>query len=147
MANGDFQKVGNDLEGTLDKFFRQAPALPKGGRDVLVAIAPWIALIFGILGVFAGLALVGVSPLGMFGGVNMAVGALVSGVLAIVGSVLMIMAFPGLRAHAMKGWMLLFWSEVVSVLSNVLNLNLLGAVVGGLIGFYLLYQIKSYYKK
>lgn len=147
MANGDFQKVGNDLEGTLDRFFKQAPMLPKGGRDVLVAIAPWIALIFGILGVLAGLALVGVSPLGLFGGVNTAVSALVSGVLAIIASVLMIMGFPGLRAHTMKGWMLLFWSEVVSVLSQVLNLQLVGAVIGALIGFYLLYQIKSYYKK
>lgn len=146
MAKGDFQKVGNDLEGSLDKFFRQAPQLPKGGRDVLVAIAPWIALIFGILGIVGGLALVGVSPLGIFGGIHFATSAFLTGVLAIVSSVLMVMAFPGLRAHSRKAWMLLFWSEVISVVSNVVNLQLVGAVVGGLIGFYLLYQIKSYYK-
>lgn len=146
MANKDIDKVGKDMVVTLEDFFKKAPQLPKGGRDVIVTITPWIALIFGILGVIAGVGLVGVSPLGLFGGTSVAFGALISGVLAIISSVLMLMAFPKLQKHLYGGWMLLFWSEVVNVVSQVINLNLLGAVIGGLIGFYLLFQIKSYYK-
>lgn len=146
MVNKDLDKAGKDLVVTLEDFFKKAPQLPTSARDVLVAITPWIALIFGILGVIAGLGLVGVSPLGLFGGVNVAVGALASGVLAILSSVLMLMAFPKLQKHVYGGWMLLFWSEVVNIVANLVTFNLVGALIGGLIGFYLLFQIKSYYK-
>lgn len=145
----DTNKTGNDIIKTLEDFFKKAPSLPKSAQDVLFKVTPWFAIIFGVLGVLAGLAAVGVSPVAVFGGVGAGGMVLISGVLAIVTSVMMILAFPKLRKSQMAGWNLLFWSQAISVLSSVLagGLNgIVGTVIGALIGFYILFQIKSYYK-
>lgn len=145
----DTNKTGNDIIKTLEDFFKKAPSLPTSARDVLYKITPWFAIIFGVLGVLAGLAAVGVSPIAVFGGVSAGGAVLISGILAIITSVMMILAFPKLRRSQMAGWKLLFWSQAISVLSSVLagGLNgIVGTVIGALIGFYILFQIKSYYK-
>ena len=139
------KKQGKDLISALDEVFQKLPRLPKSATDVLVNIAPWLALVFGILGVIGGLSAIGISPLALFGGVNASFVVLATGVAAIVSSVLMLMAFPKLKKRAYKGWELLFWSEVISAISAVLSISV-GSVFGVLIGFYLLFQIKSYYK-
>jgi len=137
------EKKATDLIATLDTFFKQAPKLPSSATDVLVKIAPWLSLIFGILGVIGGLSLLGLSPLAMLSGFHANV--LITGVVSIVASVLMLMAYAKLVKREYKGWELLFWSEVVSAVSAVVALSV-GSVLGVLIGFYLLFQIKSYYK-
>lgn len=127
----------------MEEWFAKLPSLPVNVKDVLVKIAPWLALVFGILGVLGSLAATGIltalSPLTATGGI-------VGAVLALVGSVLMLMAYPGLRDRKMAGWRRSFYSQLVSVVSSVVALNLFGAIVGALIGFYLLFQIKSHYK-
>lgn len=136
---------------TMETWFSKLPTLPANVREVLVKIAPWVALIFGILGIVASIAATGVlavlSPMvALGGGLGVAAGGVIGGLLALVGSVLMVMAYPGLRDHKMAGWRWSFWSETVSVVASLIALNLVGAVVGGLIGYYILFQIKSYYK-
>ena len=139
------KKQSKDLIGALEDVFGKLPKLPSGVNDVLVNIAPWLALVFGILGVIGGLSAIGISPLALFGGVNAGFTVLATGVAAIVSSVLMLMAFPKLKKRVYKGWELLFWSEVVSTVSAVLSITV-GSIIGVLIGFYLLFQIKRYYK-
>jgi predicted membrane-bound spermidine synthase len=46
----------------------------------------------------------------------------------------------------MSGWTLLFYAEAVSVIGSLLSLNILGALVFGLIWFYVLFQIRPLYK-
>lgn len=147
MAESSFNE--KQIVSSMEDFFKKFPQLPANIREVLVQIAPWIALIFGILGVVAGLGAIGVSPVAVMGGVGNSMFLLVSGVLTIVSSVLMLMAFPKLQKHQYAGWRFLFWSEVVSVVASLLGItaaSIIGAVIGALIGFYLLFQIKSYYK-
>lgn len=136
---------------TLEEWFAKLPPLPKGATDVIVKIAPWLALIFGVLGVLGSLAATGIlavlSPfLVLGGGLGVATGGVIGAILALVSSVLMLMAFPGLRDRKIAGWKYSFWSEAISVVSSVVALNLVGAVVGALIGFYILFAIKSYYR-
>lgn len=136
---------------TMEQWFAKLPQLPANVREVLVKIAPWLALVFGVLGVLASLAATGLmaalSPFMVLGGgVGAATGGVVGAILALVGSVLMLMAFPGLRDRKMAGWKWSFYSQAVSVVASVVALNLVGAVISALIGFYLLFQIKSYYK-
>ena len=138
-------ETGNELVKSLDKLFKKAPHLPANARDVLVTIAPWLALIFGILGIIAGVSAIGLSPMALFGGVDAGMFVLISGVLTIVSSVLMLMAYPKLAKRHYSGWMLLFWSELVSVIPAVFALSV-GSVLGILIGFYLLFEIKGHYK-
>jgi len=143
----------NTMQGWMDKmedWFLKLPSLPKSATDVLVRITPWIALIFGILGVLGSLAGLGIltalSPFVMMGnGIGGTATSLLTAVLSLVSSALLLAAFPGTKAHKMQGWKMLFWSEVVSTISSVLLISLTG-VIGAFIGFYLLYQIKRYYK-
>ena len=44
-------KALEGLEGSLNEVFgKNAPALPKGFKDFLVKIAPWLSLIGGLFG-------------------------------------------------------------------------------------------------
>jgi len=143
----------NTMQGWMDKmedWFLKLPSLPKSATDVLVRITPWIALIFGILGILGSLAGLGIltalSPFVMMGnGIGGTATSLLTAVLSLVSSALLLAAFPGTKAHKMQGWKMLFWSEVVSTISSILLISLTG-VIGAFIGFYLLYQIKNYYK-
>jgi hypothetical protein len=147
----DLQKTGNDLVKTLEEVFMKAPHLPANIREILVKITPWFALIFGVLGVLGSLAalllVLGLTPLVMLGGgVQSGISATIATVLGLVMSVLTVMAFPKLQKMQYSGWMLLFWSELISAVSAVLTVSV-GAVLGVVIGFYLLFEIKGHYKK
>lgn len=139
-------KSKNDLIDMMEVWFKKAPALPANAKDTLVKITPWIALIFGILGILAGLGAVGVSPVVVFGGVRNSMIVLLSGILTIVSSVMMLMAYPKTKALKLSGWTLLFWSSVVSLIGSLIIGSIVSAIIWGLIEFYLLFQIKSYYK-
>lgn len=138
------------LIDTVGEWFNKLPVLPKGGRDVIVKITPWLALIFGILGVLGGISALGIltvfSPLSVVGGGVQAVGTgILSALLGLVSSALLLVAFPGTRKNKLSGWNFLFYSETVSLLSSVLAISLFG-ILFSLVGFYLIFQIKSYYK-
>lgn len=140
----------NDYMEMMEEWFMKLPALPKNGKEGLVSVTPWVALVFGILGILASLAGLGLltafSPLiALSSGLAGAAGSVVGAVLGLVSSVLLLAAFLGTKAHKMQGWNMLFWSEAVSVVAAVLAFSL-GGVLVSLIAFYLLFQIKSYYK-
>lgn len=144
------KKSGQDLINMMQEWFDKLPALPKNVNEVIVKITPWIAIIFGVLGILSSIALFGVTTisapfLAMGGQASTVGGGMITAILALISSVLMVAAFPGLRKNKMGGWTLLFYAEVVSVVSSVVMLSV-GGLVGNLIGFYLLFQIKSFYK-
>lgn len=152
MATKEDKKLNvNELMSTMEGWFAKLPELPVSARDIIVKIAPWFALIFGILGVLGSIAATGfltvLSPVvALGGGLGVAAGGIVAALGGIVSSVLMILAFPGLKANKTAGWKYSFYSQAVSVIAAVLSFNLVGAVISALVGFYLLFQIKSYYK-
>ena len=134
----------------MEEWFAKLPAIPTNGRQAIVGITPWLALIFGVLGVAGGLAGLGLltafSPfMALSNGFGGAAGSLVSAALSLAAAVLLLVAFPGTKAHKMQGWKMLFWSEAVSVLASIVIFSVSG-VLFSLVGFYLLFQIKSYYK-
>ncbi|MBW7944122.1 hypothetical protein H3C70_01880 [Patescibacteria group bacterium] len=134
--------------------FKGLPHLPTAIIDILVKIAPWLALLGGVLGLLAG-PLIGVlgsigsiltlSPYFMFI-------TIVTTVVTLVSSILLLMAFSPLRKRAMRGWVFLFWSQMLSAVDIVLSLlqGQTGSIVGGLIGFaiglYILFEIRASYK-
>ena len=128
----------NDIIGMLERFFAKAPHMSKNARDTLVKIAPWIAVIFGILGILGGLA--------GLGALTTAASGFIVYLFWLAYSVLLLAAFPGLKAKKANGWKLLFWSEAVSVIGSIVELQFFSAVIVALIGFYLLFEVKSYYK-
>ena len=144
------EKKGTNIVGMMEEWFSKLPSLPKNWQEVIVKITPWLALIFGVLGVLVSLVGVGLltvlAPFVLMGGgLGRASGGVIGAVLALVSSALLLAAFPGTKKRQMGGWNLLFYSEVVSLISALVAVSLSG-VVGSAIGFYILFQIKSYYK-
>lgn len=137
----------------MEDFFKKAPALPANAREGLVKITPWLALIFGVLGILGALGGIGLltvfSPLAVFSGAD-GVASYGGGVIAawiwLASSALLLAAYPGTKARKYSGWNLLFWYEVLNVVGSLVAGSFVSAIIGGLIGFYLLFQIKSYYK-
>lgn len=144
----------NQLVDTLESYYSKLPSLPVGAREFLVSIAPWLALVFGVLTVvFSALGLLGgavLSPFAAASGVGgLTVLLMVAAVLGLAEGVLMVAAYPGLKRKVAKGWMLLFWVEALQLVGAVLTLNInsvIWGVLGVAIGLYFLFQIKSYYK-
>lgn len=134
----------------LEDLFAKAPALPASGREIIVSIAPWIALVFGVLLVLASVGGLGVftalAPFAVYAGVGNATFLVVASLLGIVQGAVMVLAFSPLKSRKLTGWNLWFWVEVLSVVSSVVSFNFVGAVISALIGFYLLFQVRSYYK-
>lgn len=138
----------------LDENFAKLPSLPKGVTDFIVSINPWLSLVFGILSVLAGIAgfglLTALSPVAAVAGAGgYAVAGIVASVILLAEGVLMLLAFGPLKRKDVKGWNLMFWVLVLSVLSSVVSLRVFGivqALIGALIGYYFLYQVKPHYK-
>jgi hypothetical protein len=144
----------NSLEAMLAPFFAKFPHLPENGRQAVVNVSPWIALIFGALGI---LSLLGVGGLGFgaltmmgYGGFGLSI--LIHLAITLLSSVLLLMAYPGLKAKTKAGWNRAFYSEVVGVVGGVVGIafwgagGIVGVVISALIGFWLLFEIHSYYK-
>src|ERR1700686_4279727 len=95
----------NDIIGTMAEWFAKAPQLPKNWQDTLARIAPILSLIFGILGIIVAIGGLGVltatSPLAFLGGAQTVSSygtGFISTLIYLVGSVLLLAAYPGLKA-------------------------------------------------
>jgi len=141
------------LAKPLADLYAKAPALPDNIREVLVKIAPWLSLIFGVLTVLTGIAALGLftafSPFAAaYGGLGYSAFTMVYAVIVIVEGVVMVIAFSPLKARKVRGWNLLFWTEILAIISSVVTLNVgsvVGALIGAAIAFYILFQMRSYY--
>lgn len=141
-----------ELEKTLEPYFTsKAPfQIPKDIKELLVKLAPYLVIIFVVLSLPAIFALFGLSALltPFMMGVSYTMGPLwwVSTALIAVSVVLEALAIPGLFARTMQGWRYVFYAQLVSILASVLQMNLIGAIISALIGFYILFQVKEMYK-
>jgi hypothetical protein len=139
---------------TLDESFAKLPALPKKWTDLIVNYAPWLALIGGVILIFGAVSLIGLgsflSPFAMMAGSGFFVITWVlAAVLLLVGGVLEFLAFKPLKARSVKGWNFMFYALLLNALGSVVRLSVsevVMAVISFLIGYYFLYQVKSYYK-
>ena len=140
------------VEAWLDVYMvSKAPfQIPMGGKEIFVKIAPYLIIIFVLLALPALLALLGVTavfaPMAAVGGNMWGILSIISIVTSVVALVLEVMAVPGLFKRTRASWNLLFYATLVSFVGGVLSMNPIGAVVGGIIGWYILFQIKELYK-
>lgn len=144
----------NGLEAMLAPIFEKFPHLSEKNREGVVKISPWIALIFGILGIVGllGVGGMGLGALSMMGYGGYGLPMLIHLAIALLSSALLLMSYPGLKAMTKAGWNLAFYSEVVSVAGGVVGIamwggsDIVGVVIGALIGFWILFEIRSHYK-
>jgi hypothetical protein len=145
----DVNRAPKDMIGFLDFYLvRKAPfQLPDQIKEMLVRFGPWIALVLLILSLPVLLFALGIGTLLLpFAGVAYATGFGYLTILVVVEIGLLVAALPGLFARKMSGWNLLFYSQVVSILSSLLHGWILNALIGGLISMYILFQVRSLYR-
>jgi hypothetical protein len=144
----------DQLEVTLNEYFaKKAPQLPKKIKDIFVKIAPYIAIVSVIITVPSLLLILGLggvdTVLAPMGGVQ-SMSALptmwLSIVLLIPVVILEILAIPGLFGRKMVGWKYMYWAIIISIISNIVQFNIIGAIITFIVNFYILFQIRSYYK-
>lgn len=161
----------SQLEKSLEGVFKSAPKLPESGKKTLVEWFPWLALIFGVLQLLAAYWLWKLTR--VVDVVNDLVNSLsryytdtsvglsssdktliyIGVVVLVIDAVIFLMAYPGLKARAKRGWDMLFLGAVINVAYSVLAIFINGRGIGsfllGLLGsvvtFWLLFQIRSSY--
>jgi hypothetical protein len=141
----------NQLDGYAEQLRVKLPVAPPGLLDGYMKVAPWIAIIFGVLAFLGSLALMGLgailSPFLLFGGAEgvSAGGALflalivglISAALEVVGGYLM------LQRRA-TGWWVLALGLAVSFLTNLIHGTILVLIVVALVAYVHL-QVKPNY--
>ncbi len=162
------KKIEEKLNEALVK---NAPVkLPNNAKKSLVQWFPWIAVILGVLQLWAVLSLWRLGHLANDlinyansisaaygqGQVSVELGLfywLSLGLLAVTG-VLMVAAFPGLKAKEKRGWNMLFYASLINFFYGIARLftdvgagfaSLVWAAVGTVIGLYFLFQVREYY--
>ena len=136
-----------DLIGFLDFYLVQkAPfQLPLNVKEAIVKFGPWIAVVLIVLSLPFLLLALGLSAV-----LAPVVGAQAHGIgvawiVLLVQVGLAVAALPGLFARKMSGWRLAFYSRLVAILTSLLLGSIVGALLGGLISLYVLFQIRTLY--
>jgi hypothetical protein len=142
------EQAPRDLIGFLDFYLvKKAPfQIPGEIREFLVKFGPWIALVLLIISLPALLVMLGIGTALMpFGGVGYAAGFTYLSVMLLAQLVLQGLALPGLFARKMSAWKLIFYAQLIGIAFSLLSGSILGALIGGLIGLYILFQIRPLY--
>ncbi len=145
----DTNAAPKDLMGFLDFYLvKKAPfQLPDGAKEWIVKWGPWITVVLLILSLPAVLFVLGIGTILLpFGGYGYARGFSLAVLALIVQVGLMVAALPGLFARKMSAWTLMFYSQLVGVAYSLLSGSIVSGLVGGLIGLYILFQIRPLYR-
>lgn len=138
----------DQLDKILTEYLvKKAPALPKSVKNFLVSVAPYFALLGAILGIPALLAVFGLgavmTPFAFVAGARTGIFWLywlTGGVQVVLGA----LAIKPLFARRAHGWRLMYYSQLLSLVSLIRSLNV-GSLVMTILSFYILYQVKASY--
>ncbi len=152
--NNEWMKYVEQIETSLEEIFgKKAPEMPKKAKEVIVEISPYLVVLMLLLSLPGILALFGIGTymtswmhMGYgFGNIfrfNVLINLVVSGVVV----VMTLMAVPGMFKKEKRAWKLMFWLSLVSAVGALLRLDLGSLIIGSALSWYVLFQIKSYYK-
>lgn len=152
-----------DIKGDISQFeafleeylVKKAPfAIPAGGKEFIVKVAPYLIIIFAIIAIPGILLALGLSSvLAPFAMVGYAFGhgfgflSLISLVISIVVVVMELIAVPGLFKRTKGGWKLVFYASIVSLIGSIISITgIVTGIIGSIIGWYILFQVKELYK-
>ncbi|MDQ5962557.1 MAG: hypothetical protein QG653_364 [Patescibacteria group bacterium] len=140
----------HDLIKKLEDFFAKAPHLPNDIREIIVKIAPYLAIIGIVFSVLALPALFSIFTIGapammMAGGGGFGGMILLTGLFAVANMVLLILAFPGLQKRQASGWNYVFYSVLLGAVQSILAFNLVGLIVFTTLSLYILFEVKHFY--
>lgn len=164
------------IEEQLDKLFNKSlPALPSNAKKFIVSVAPWVALVGGLLSLYSTYALwQWAHTLSVINNYTNAFNSLYSAygygykapntnqmsivlwiamVVMLIEGVIYLLAFPGLHKQNKSGWNFLFYGLIVNVVYGIVMIftsyggigSFIAYLIGSAIGAYFLFQIRSLY--
>ncbi len=142
------------LESWLSPMFSTLPHLPQNARQTISSIAPWFALIFGViglLGIVSTGAIASILSFSFFGNGLMQLSWTISILAAIFAAVFQILAYQPLTKKQKKGWNYLFYGTVLTAVAALVELifgygsGAAQTIIGSFIGLWLLFEIRSSY--
>jgi hypothetical protein len=146
----------SQLEDTLEVYLvKKAPfSIPENWKELIVQFAPYLTILGIVVSVPAVFAVLGlgalVSPFTAFLGPRYALSYSFNYILSMVALVVVIvlaaMAVPGLFKRQEKAWRFLFYASLVNVVSGFFGGDWVGMIIGTLISWYVLFQVREYYK-
>ena len=147
----DFKSYLVTLEDTLNLYLvKKAPSIPSNIKDLIVKFGPYLVALSLLSFLPSVLALFGLGSLyrglGIFRTYHLSTGYQLSLLIMTVSFVLVAIALPGLFKRKLSSWRLLFYSGLISFVHSLIYGNIISALLSTLLSFYLLFQIKSYYK-
>lgn len=133
--------------------------LPIKAKEVIVKIAPWVTLVVILLSLPAIFAVFTINSYvnSVYSSYIMAsVGTMyyVAIAVLVVQVVVMALSIAPLMKHKRSGWLLVFYSSTISVVYSIISSfsygfsigTLVMGLVGAAISYYIIFQVRSYYK-
>lgn len=149
----DWRKMLVDLEKKLNEIFgEKAPKLPESVGNFLVKYGPYfiaVGVIIAVLSLLVSLGLLAtVIPGAKMGyyGYGYHYGFKFWNLFSLGVIVLQIMALQGLFKRSKSAWNLMFYASLVEVVSSLFSSGLISAAIGAMVFWYLLFQIRRFYK-
>jgi len=139
------------VEEKLDLYFgKKAPVMTENIKELIVKYSPYIAiavLIFSLPALLLAIGLTSVAmPFAYMNAVRSGFSFSITSLTTLAALVFQVIAIPGLLKRTKQSWKYMFYASLISLLSSLLSLDLGSLIIGGAISFYILFQIKSYYK-
>lgn len=132
----------------FDTFYSKLPSLGAELRQFIVNVLPYLALVFGALITFASVMdIVGTPFLSLFSssdGAGVFQRLMIVSVLGIFEGLLMLFSFRHLRKRHKRGWNLLFWSQILWVISALITFS--PSFILGFLFLYPLFQVRDSYR-
>jgi len=154
-APGSAQPTWNESFSQLDSYAEQArvklPAAPPGLLNFYMSWVPWLAIVFGVLGILISLvALVGSTILGpllvMFGSPGTGLGLIVGSLFSLASAALEFIGGWLMLQRKATGWWLLAGGLAVSLLTSLFRVSIVALIVVLLIAYVHL-QVKPNYRE
>lgn len=152
-AKSDIKGLVSQLEAFLDEYMiKKAPfALPLGVKEFIATVSPYLIIIFAVMAlplILAGLGLSAiVAPFALLGGSVWGFHAIISLIVSVIVLIMELKAVPGLFKRTKASWRMVFYASIVSLVGSILTISgILGGVIGAIIGWYILFQVKELYK-
>jgi len=147
-----YNKQVKDLAKKGESILKDLPHLPKDWVKNIVKVLPYLVLLGGIFSLISGF-----QNLFTFNRNRAWVMHwlqitrtyyYVTAVFSILMAILYLMAYKPIKNKEYEGWLLLFWTVILSLIQSIVLLimgwgNLVGSIIAAVIGFYLIYEVRS----
>lgn len=141
-------KYLTQIEAKLDLYFgKKAPPMPENIKQLIVKFSPYLIILAIVLTLPSILIAFGLRSFWTpYSYGSRAFYFSFWGLFSLVALIIQGIAVPGLLKRTRQSWEYMFYASLITVLASLLSLNLGSLLIGGAISFYILFQIKSYYK-